>query len=102
MNSNATPTTPRFHPRHLALIKEVFKHEHADYQQRLASAVRDAKDQHIVEFLRIVKYLDGTHHLEEIALLENMTRLQVSTIIEKFQSIVIRALHPDPNPILQI
>jgi hypothetical protein len=40
--------------------------------------------------------------LEEIASLENMTRLQVSTIIEKFQAIAIRALHPDPNPILQI
>lgn len=51
---------------------------------------------------RIIKYLNGTYHLEEIALLENMSRLQVSTIIEKFQSIVIRALYPDPNPILQI
>jgi hypothetical protein len=53
-------------------------------------------------FNRIIKYLNGTYHLEEIASLENMTRLQISTIIEKFQSIVIRALHPDPNPILQI
>jgi hypothetical protein len=55
-----------------------------------------------INFDRIIKYLNGTYHLEEIASLENMTRLQISTIIEKFQTIVIRALHPDPNPILQI
>jgi hypothetical protein len=46
--------------------------------------------------------LNGTYHLEEIAAHENLTRLQILTTIEKFQSIVIRALHPDPNPILQI
>ena len=51
---------------------------------------------------RIVKYLNGQYHLEEIASLENMTRSHVSTVIEKFQSIVNRALHQDPNPILQI
>ena len=56
----------------------------------------------IFHYCRLIKYLNGTYHLEEIATLEDMTRLQVLTIIEKFESIVIRALHPDPNPILQI
>lgn len=51
---------------------------------------------------RIVKYLNGKYHLEEIAALEKLTRLQILTIIEKFQTIVVRALHPDPNPIFQI
>ncbi|CAF4828706.1 unnamed protein product, partial [Rotaria sp. Silwood2] len=50
----------------------------------------------------IIKYLNGTYHLEEIASLENMTCLQILTIIENFQSIVIPTLHSDPNPILQI
>ena len=46
--------------------------------------------------------MNGKYHLEEITSLENMTRLQVSMIVEKFKFIVVRALHPDPNPILQI
>ncbi|CAF3736451.1 unnamed protein product [Adineta steineri] len=87
---------------YLPHITQALPNESTEYHRRLAFAIKDAKEQQVTDFLRIIKYLDGTYHLEEIASLENMTRLQVSTIIEKFQTIVIRALHCDPNPILQI
>ena len=51
---------------------------------------------------RIHNYLDGSYNLGEIALHEKMTRPQILTTIEHFQSIIFSALHPDPNPILQI
>ncbi|CAF0728658.1 unnamed protein product [Adineta steineri] len=87
---------------YLPHITQALPNESTEYHRRLAFAIKDAKEQEVTDFLRIIKYLDGTYHLEEIASLENMTRLRVSTILEKFQTIVIRALHCDPNPILQI
>ncbi|CAF0798929.1 unnamed protein product [Adineta steineri] len=87
---------------YLPHITQALPSESTEYHRRLAFAIKDAKEQEVTDFLRIIKYLDGTYHLEEIASLENMTRLRVSTILEKFQTIVIRALHCDPNPILQI
>ncbi|CAF0725263.1 unnamed protein product [Rotaria sordida] len=100
-NSSTIATTNRIQ-LYFQQITQVLPNEGQDYRQRLASAIKDAKEQHVTDFLKIIKYLNGTYHLEEIASLENITRLQILTIIENFQSIVIPALHPDPNPILQI
>ncbi|CAF1268804.1 unnamed protein product [Adineta ricciae] len=102
INSNTTTDTGRYASHYLAKVSQALPNERLEYQKNLAIAMKDAKEQHVTDFLRLIKYLNGTYHLEEIAAMENMTRLQVLTIIEKFQSIVIRALHPDPNPILQI
>lgn len=77
-------------------------------KNKLSLIFSSKKDAHFLFYVksgvssRIHKYLDGTFHLEEIANSENMTRLQVSMIIEKFRTFVVRALHPDPNPVLQI
>ncbi|CAF3339478.1 unnamed protein product [Rotaria sp. Silwood1] len=101
VNSTSTATTSRI-SSYLHQIAYVLPNERHEYRHRLASAIKDAKEQHVADFLKIIKYLNGTYHLEEIASLANMTRLQILTIIENFQPIVIPALHPDPNPILQI
>ncbi|CAF2331655.1 unnamed protein product [Rotaria sp. Silwood2] len=101
LNIITTATADRI-SLYLQQITQVLPNERAEYRQRLASAIKEAKEQHVADFLKIIKYLNGTYHLEEIASLENMTRLQILTIIEHFQSIVIPALHPDPNSILQI
>jgi len=101
-NNSITTNTNRVSLHYLPQIIQTLPDERPEYRQRLATTIKDMKEQHVTDFLRIIKYLNGTYHLEEIASLENATRLQISTIIEKVQSIVIRALHPDPNPILQI
>ncbi|CAF4934599.1 unnamed protein product, partial [Rotaria sp. Silwood1] len=101
VNSTSTATTSRI-SSYLHQIAYVLPNERHEYRHRLASAIKDAKEQHVADFLKIIKYLNGTYHLEEIASLANMTRSQILTIIENFHSIVIPALHPDPNPILQI
>ncbi|CAF3326035.1 unnamed protein product [Rotaria socialis] len=102
VSSSTTGISNRISLHYLPQITQALPNERAEYCQLLASAIKDAKEQHVVDFLRLIKYLDGTYHLEEIASLENISRLQILTVLENFQSIVISALHPDSNPILQI
>ncbi|CAF2999238.1 unnamed protein product [Rotaria socialis] len=102
VSSSTTGISNRISLHYLPQITQALPNERAEYRQLLASAIKDAKEQHVVDFLRLIKYLDGTYHLEEIASLENISRLQILTVLENFQSIVISALHPDSNPILQI
>ncbi|CAF2029168.1 unnamed protein product [Rotaria magnacalcarata] len=102
VSSSTTGISNRISLHYLPQITQALPDERAEYRQRLASAIKDAKEQHVVDFLKLIKYLDGNYHLEEIASLENITRLQILTVLENFQSIVVSALHPDPNPILQI
>ncbi|CAF1271092.1 unnamed protein product [Rotaria sordida] len=75
-NSSTTATTNRIQS-YLQQIIQALPNERHEYRQRLALAIKDAKEQHVTDFLKIIKYLNGTYHLEEIASLENMTRLQI-------------------------
>jgi len=87
---------------YLNRVKEALPDETHERCESIALVINERREQDVNDFLKIVKYLNGKYHLEEIASLEKLTRLQILTIIEKFQTIVVRALHPDPNPIFQI
>ncbi|XP_076802815.1 GATOR1 complex protein NPRL3-like [Clavelina lepadiformis] len=50
-------------------------------------ASRDSED--LTLFLRLLKYFDGKHHLEEMMYRENMVRHELVTILEKFQSLLL-------------
>lgn len=44
---------------------------------------------------RLLKYFNGSHHLEEIMLLENIPRNQLLTLIDKFSDILVTCLLPE-------
>ncbi|CAF0752441.1 unnamed protein product [Didymodactylos carnosus] len=88
--------------RYLFQIEQALPDETNDYRQRVATAINNSNENDVNQFLKIAKYLNGEHHLEEIIYLESLTRTQILSTIESFQHIVIKALHVDPNLVLQI
>ena len=44
---------------------------------------------------RLSCYFHGNHHLEEILMLENMTRSQLLSLIDKFSEILTTASFPE-------
>ena len=60
-------------------------------------SVEASNNQHdLCLFVRLLKYLDGNHHLEEMMYHENIGRSALVKIIDKFRSILIKHEHEDP------
>ena len=47
-------------------------------------------------FLKVLKYFNGEHHLEEIMYCENLVRFQLITVLDKFQPFLLTCVREDP------
>ena len=46
-------------------------------------------------FLKLVKYFDGAHHLEEIMYRENLVRFELITVLDKFKPLLLTCVRED-------
>ena len=46
------------------------------------------------QYFRLRKYFNGSHHLEEIMYLEDMTRSELLTLLDKFSSLLVTCTLP--------
>ena len=51
---------------------------------------------HNFPIFRLLKYLDGTRHVEDIMYCENLARSELCTIIDKFHPMLYEIQAPDP------
>ncbi|ESO84751.1 hypothetical protein LOTGIDRAFT_207231 [Lottia gigantea] len=47
-------------------------------------------------FLRLCPYFNGNCHIEEIMFYENLSRSQITTVLDKFKDILLLCTHEDP------
>ena len=52
INSSITTNSNRISLHYLPQITQALPDERSEYQQRLATAIKDAKEQHVTDFLR--------------------------------------------------
>ena len=52
INSNTTTDTGRYALHYLAKVSQALPNERLEYQKDLAIAIKDAKEQHVTDFLR--------------------------------------------------
>ena len=50
--------------------------------------------------IRLCRYFHGSHHLEEIMLIENMSRSQLLTLIDKFSEVLVTCTLPEHSAAL--
>ena len=48
----------------------------------------------LLAFIRLKKYFNGSHHLEEIMYLEDMTRSELLTLLDKYSSVLVTCTLP--------
>ena len=51
-------------------------------------------------YIRLCRYFHGSHHLEEIMLIENMSRSQLLTLIDKFGEVLVTCTLPEHSAAL--
>lgn len=74
-----------------ALLQHLSQEEKQSVLQTMAAA--DIDDLEL--FARFSKYFHGSHHLEEIMLLENIPRSQLLTLIDKFSEVLVTCTLPE-------
>ena len=67
--------------------------QHCQVLFRRIEAARNASD--LTCFLKLLKYFDGKHHLEEMMYKENIQRLQLLTVLDKFHSLLMTCSRED-------
>jgi hypothetical protein len=60
-----------------------------EYEQRHIASLDDGSPQYRL-LKRVVRYFRGTHHLEEIMWRENIERIELVQVLEKFKSILVQ------------
>ena len=67
----------------------------ADCRDLLATADAAHDPEDLFLFLRLLKYFDGAHHLEEIMYRENLVRFELITVLDKFRPLLLTCVRED-------
>ncbi|OQV22315.1 Nitrogen permease regulator 3-like protein [Hypsibius exemplaris] len=62
-----------------------------------AAITEDGQPSELVFFMKIIPYLRGRTHLEEMMFNLNVKRSQLTTVLDKFREVLVTTVYEDPN-----